>query len=112
MHDPDRHRPPHDRRLHGLLPGRSAHRPRTGTYGALIGYKGLGTLSEDGLHGDDSYYIFLWPKWSEHVMEGLYQELAEAYGRGMLPEIANNAGLLEQARAAGLSCTASRPLRV
>jgi hypothetical protein len=30
-----------------------AHR----TYNALIGYKGLGTLSEDGL---DSYYIFLW----------------------------------------------------
>jgi hypothetical protein len=33
-----------------------------GTYGALIGYKGLGTLSEDGLDGDDSYHIFLWPK--------------------------------------------------
>jgi hypothetical protein len=31
-----------------------------GTYNALIGYKGLGTLSEDGLDGDDSYHIFLW----------------------------------------------------
>jgi hypothetical protein len=31
-----------------------------GTYNALIGYKGLDTLSEDGLDGDDSYHIFLW----------------------------------------------------
>jgi hypothetical protein len=31
-----------------------------GTYNALIGYKGLGTLSEDGLDGNDSYHIFLW----------------------------------------------------
>jgi ubiquinone/menaquinone biosynthesis C-methylase UbiE len=38
-------------------------------------------------------------------MEGLYQELAEAYARGMLPEAANaadGADLIEQARAAGL----------
>jgi hypothetical protein len=31
-----------------------------GTYNALIGYKGLDTLSEDGPDGDDSYHIFLW----------------------------------------------------
>jgi hypothetical protein len=31
-----------------------------GTYNALIGYKGLDTLSEDVLEGDDSYHIFLW----------------------------------------------------
>lgn len=31
-----------------------------GTYGALIGYKGFDTLSEDELDGDDSYHIFLW----------------------------------------------------
>jgi hypothetical protein len=38
-------------------------------------------------------------------MEGLYQELAESYARGMLPETANaadGAGLIEQARAVGL----------
>lgn len=38
-------------------------------------------------------------------MEGLYQELAEAYARGMLPEAADRASgddLLDQARAAGL----------
>jgi hypothetical protein len=31
-----------------------------GTYNALIGYKGLDTLSDDGLDGDDSDHIFLW----------------------------------------------------
>jgi ubiquinone/menaquinone biosynthesis C-methylase UbiE len=35
-------------------------------------------------------------------MERLYQELAEAYARGMMPDAANEADLLEQARAAGL----------
>jgi hypothetical protein len=31
-----------------------------GTYNALIGYKGLDYLSEDGLDGGDSYHIYLW----------------------------------------------------
>lgn len=31
-----------------------------GTYDVLIGYKGLDTLSKNGLEGDDSYHIFLW----------------------------------------------------
>jgi len=33
-----------------------------GTYDVLVGYKGLLSLSEDGLEGDDSYHIFLAPK--------------------------------------------------
>jgi len=32
-----------------------------GTYGLLALYCGLGTLSEDGLDGDDSYRVILWP---------------------------------------------------
>jgi hypothetical protein len=32
-----------------------------GTYAALVLYSGLGTLSEDGLDGDDHYRIILWP---------------------------------------------------
>ena len=35
---------------------------KPGTYNALIGYKGLDTLSEDGLDGGDSDHIFLWPQ--------------------------------------------------
>ena len=31
-----------------------------GTYKALILYKGLSTISMDGLDGDDSYYLYLW----------------------------------------------------
>jgi len=31
-----------------------------GAYHVLIGYKGLDTLSKNGLDGDDSYRIFLW----------------------------------------------------
>ena len=31
-----------------------------GTYNTMIGYKGLDTLSDDRLEGDDSYHIFLW----------------------------------------------------
>lgn len=33
-----------------------------GKYSALIGYKNLESLSEDGLEGDDSYHVWLWPK--------------------------------------------------
>ena len=33
-----------------------------GTYDVLVGYKDLGSLSEDGLEGADSYHIFLAPK--------------------------------------------------
>lgn len=32
-----------------------------GVYDALVGYKGLDTLSDDGLEGNDSYHVFLWP---------------------------------------------------
>ena len=32
-----------------------------GTYHVLVGYKGLNTISDDGLDGNDSYHIFLWP---------------------------------------------------
>jgi hypothetical protein len=32
-----------------------------GTYRALVCYKGLGTLSPDGLEGDDRYHVFLYP---------------------------------------------------
>lgn len=32
-----------------------------GTYDVLVGYKNLGTVSEDGLEGDDSYHLFLAP---------------------------------------------------
>jgi hypothetical protein len=30
-----------------------------GTYHAVIGYRGLNTVSENGLDGEDSYHIFL-----------------------------------------------------
>ncbi len=32
-----------------------------GRYGVLIGYRNLTRLSEDGLDGDDSYHLYLWP---------------------------------------------------
>jgi hypothetical protein len=32
-----------------------------GTYNALIGYKNLAEISEDGLDGNDSYHIWLYP---------------------------------------------------
>lgn len=31
-----------------------------GLYGALACYKGLGTISADGLKGNDSYHLYLW----------------------------------------------------
>lgn len=30
-----------------------------GTYDAVVGYKGLSSLSDDGLDGEDSYHLFL-----------------------------------------------------
>ncbi len=33
-----------------------------GMYDVLVGYKGLDTLSEDGLDGGDSYHLFLAPR--------------------------------------------------
>ena len=32
-----------------------------GIYAALICYRGLDTISPDGLSGDDSYHVFMWP---------------------------------------------------
>jgi len=32
-----------------------------GTYNAVICYAGLSTISEDGLEGDDSYFLNIWP---------------------------------------------------
>jgi hypothetical protein len=32
-----------------------------GTYQAIVCYKGLSTMSPDGLEGDDEYHIFLYP---------------------------------------------------
>ncbi len=32
-----------------------------GTYDAIVGYKGLSSLSDDGLDGEDSYHLFLAP---------------------------------------------------
>ena len=32
-----------------------------GLYNVTIGYKNLNTISDDGLDGDDSYHLFLWP---------------------------------------------------
>jgi hypothetical protein len=32
-----------------------------GMYNVRIGYKNLDTISDDGLDGDDSYHLFLWP---------------------------------------------------
>ena len=33
-----------------------------GVYDVAVGYKGLMSLSEDGLEGDDSYHVFLAPQ--------------------------------------------------
>jgi hypothetical protein len=30
-------------------------------YGIFVCYKGLGTISWDGIEGDDSYHAFIWP---------------------------------------------------
>lgn len=35
-----------------------------GDYDVRVLYRGLDTLSEDGLEGEDSYEVDLWPKWS------------------------------------------------
>lgn len=32
-----------------------------GTYDAIVGYKGLSSLSDNGLDGEDSYHLFLAP---------------------------------------------------
>ena len=37
-----------------------------GVYGVFVCYKGLNTISQDGLAGDDSYHVFLWPT-AEHI---------------------------------------------
>ncbi len=42
------------------LPNAARIEVQPGIHDALIGYKGLDTVSEDGLAGDDSYHIFLW----------------------------------------------------
>ena len=31
-----------------------------GHYGAYVGHKGLSSISEDGLEGDDAYFVWLW----------------------------------------------------
>jgi hypothetical protein len=36
-----------------------------GAYGVVVGYRGLNSLSADGLDGEDSYHVFLAPQ--EHV---------------------------------------------
>lgn len=37
------------------------HAVPPGRLGALVGFQGLGTLSPDGLDGDDRYAVHLWP---------------------------------------------------
>jgi hypothetical protein len=37
-----------------------------GIYGVFIAYKGLGTIDEMGIEGNDEYYAFLWPS-AEHL---------------------------------------------
>lgn len=37
------------------------HAVPPGRLGALIGFQGLGTLSPDGLEGEDRYEVHLWP---------------------------------------------------
>lgn len=37
------------------------HAVPPGRLGALVGFQGLGTLSLDGLDGDDRYAVHLWP---------------------------------------------------
>jgi hypothetical protein len=32
-----------------------------GVYAIIVGFRGLGTIAEDGLSGDDSYHAFIWP---------------------------------------------------
>lgn len=32
-----------------------------GTYGIFVCYKGLGTISWNGIEGNDSYHVFMWP---------------------------------------------------
>jgi hypothetical protein len=34
---------------------------RPGIYQAIVCYRGLDTISADGLRGDDSYHVFLFP---------------------------------------------------
>lgn len=34
---------------------------KKGIYGAIVCYKDLGTISWDGIEGDDSYRVFMWP---------------------------------------------------
>lgn len=33
-----------------------------GRYGVIVGHKDLDKLSEDGLEGEDSYHLYLWPE--------------------------------------------------
>ncbi|HIF6190234.1 TPA: hypothetical protein ACX3IO_005241 [Vibrio parahaemolyticus] len=43
------------------LPDATRVKLKPGNYAAYVLYKGLTTLSEDGLEGDDYYKIILWP---------------------------------------------------
>ncbi|QSH59602.1 hypothetical protein A0J47_020235 (plasmid) [Photobacterium damselae subsp. damselae] len=43
------------------LPDATRVKLKPGNYAAYVLYKGLTTLSEDGLEGDDYYNIILWP---------------------------------------------------
>lgn len=45
----------------------------SGVYGVFVCYSGLGTISEDGLDGDDYYHIFLWKESSFLKKEVLKQ---------------------------------------
>lgn len=49
------------------LPNATRARLQPGYYAVYILYRGLTTLSEDGLEGDDYYKIMLWP--SDEVVE-------------------------------------------
>ncbi len=42
---------------------RPASRSPRATCGAMVVFTGLGTISEDGLEGEDRYIIHLWPGW-------------------------------------------------
>lgn len=44
-----------------------------GVYQAFVCYKGLGTISWDGLEGDDSYHVFLWPA-STHIAKRVLKQ--------------------------------------
>jgi hypothetical protein len=50
---------------------------KQGTYNALICYAGLSTISEDGLEGNDSYLLNIWPSDTPQPMKVIKLNLAQ-----------------------------------